>query len=88
MPLAYSEGKRPSPHISIAAPLPQGVTSKCELLDLYLTDHLAPAETLRRLSEHLPCGMQPLACHEVGLNCSFAAVPAPGGGVRSERGWS
>ena len=68
VPLAYSEGKRPSPHISIAAPLPQGVTSTCELLDLYLSDHLSPAEALRRLSEHLPCGIQPLSVHEVGLN--------------------
>jgi radical SAM-linked protein len=68
VPLAYSEGKRPSPHISIAAPLPQGVTSTCELLDLYLTDHLSPTDTLRRLSDHLPCGIKPLAGHEVGLN--------------------
>ena len=68
VPLAYSEGKRPSPHISIAAPLPQGVTSTCELLDLYLTDHLSPTDVLRRLSEHLPCGIKPLAGHEVGLN--------------------
>ena len=68
VPLAYSEGKRPSPHISIAAPLPQGVTSTCELLDLYLTVHLSPTDALRRLSEHLPCGIKPLAAHEVGLN--------------------
>ena len=68
VPLAYSEGKRPSPHISIAAPLPQGVTSMCELLDLYLTEHLSPSDVLRRLSEHLPCGIKPLAGHEVGLN--------------------
>jgi radical SAM-linked protein len=68
VPLAYSEGKRPSPHISIGAPLPQGVTSTCELLDLYLTDYLSPNEVLRRSSEHLPCGIKPLAGHEVGLH--------------------
>jgi len=68
VPLAYSEGKRPSPHISIAAPLPQGVTSTGELLDLYLTNNLSPGDALRRLSEHLPCGIEPLAGHEVGLN--------------------
>jgi radical SAM-linked protein len=70
VPLAYSEGKRPSPHISIAAPLSQGVTSTCELLDLYLTDHLSPTDVLRRLSEHLPCGIKPLTAHEVGLNAA------------------
>ena len=68
VPLAYSEGKRPSPQISIAAPLPQGVTSTCELLDIYLTVHLSPTDVLRCLSEHLPCGIKPLAAHEVGLN--------------------
>ena len=69
LPLAYSEGKRPSPQISIAAPLPQGVTSTCELLDLYLTNHRSPAETLPPLSEHLPCGIRPLTAWEVGLTC-------------------
>ena len=68
VPLAYSEGKRPSPQISIAAPLPQGVTSTCELLDIYLTERLSPADAPRRLSEHLPCGIQPLTSREVGLN--------------------
>lgn len=68
VPLAYSEGKRPSPQISIAAPLPQGVTSTCELLDLYLADTLSPADVLRRLSEHLPCGIRPVTGEEVGLN--------------------
>jgi hypothetical protein len=38
------------------------------LLDLCLTDHLSPTDVLRRLSEHLPCGIKPLAGHEVGLN--------------------
>ena len=70
VPLAYSEGRRPSPHISIAAPLPQGVTSTAELLDLYLTDLLSPDDALSRLSEHLPCGIQPLTGHEVGLNAA------------------
>ena len=68
VPLAYSEGKRPSPQISIAAPLPQGVTSTCELLDLYLTEHLSPTDALRRLERASPLRHQPLAVHEVGLN--------------------
>lgn len=68
VPLAFSEGKRPSPQISLASPLPQGVTSTCELLDIYLSEPLSPEHTLRRLSEHLPCGIRALDAHEVGLN--------------------
>ena len=68
LPLAYSEGKRPSPQISVAAPLPQGVTSTCELLDLYLIDSVPPAEAVGQLTEHLPCGIHPLTAHAVGVN--------------------
>jgi radical SAM-linked protein len=68
IPLAFSESKRPSPQISIAAPLPQGVTSTCELLDLHFSEPLSPEETLRRLNEHLPCSIQALDAQEVGLN--------------------
>jgi radical SAM-linked protein len=68
LPLAFSEGKRPTPHVSIAAPLPQGVTSTCELLDLHLSEHFSPHDILWRLGEHLPCGLRPLTAHDVGLN--------------------
>jgi radical SAM-linked protein len=68
IPLSFSEGKRPSPQISLAAPLPQGVTSTCELVDLHLSERLSPDDALRRLGEHLPCGIQALDAREVGLN--------------------
>jgi len=68
IPLAYSEGKRPSPQISIAAPLPQGVTSTCELADLYLSKVCRPQDIVQRLAEHLPCGIRPRSAEEVGVN--------------------
>ncbi|MDP6510722.1 MAG: TIGR03936 family radical SAM-associated protein [Dehalococcoidia bacterium] len=45
VPLAYSQGFSPHPQISLALPLPLGVTSDAELLDIRLTrplplDHL------------------------------------------------
>src|SRR3972149_119048 len=46
LPLAYSEGRRPTPQISVAAPLPVGATSGCELADVYLSERVAPAEIL------------------------------------------
>jgi len=67
-PLAYSQGKRPSPQITLAAPLPLGVTSDCELADLYLEARLQPNEFRERLAAHLPDGMCLLAAEEVGLD--------------------
>jgi len=68
LPLAYSEGKRPSPLLSIAAPLPQGVTSDCELMDLVLVDRVSAADTLARIAPQLPSGIRPTAVDEIGVN--------------------
>jgi radical SAM-linked protein len=68
LPLAYSEGKRPSPLLSIAAPLPQDVTSDCELLDLVLSERTPPSSALVRLTPRLPPGIRPSAVDEVGVN--------------------
>ena len=51
--LAYSEGRRPSPQIALAAPLPLGVTSDFELADVYLAQAADPAVVLRVLGAHL-----------------------------------
>jgi radical SAM-linked protein len=42
IPLAYSEGFSPHPRISLAAPLPVGVTSDAELMDIVLTGWMSP----------------------------------------------
>jgi radical SAM-linked protein len=68
VPLAYSEGKRPSPQISIAAPLSQGVTSNCELLDLYLSEVCPPDDILQRLAARLPAGITPVSAEEIGVS--------------------
>lgn len=70
LPLAYSRAKRPTAQISIAAPLPLGVTSDCELLDLTLTDRVDPRDALARLSQALPQGLAATAAWEVGLAAS------------------
>jgi len=67
LPLAYSEGKRPSPLLSIAAPLPQGVTSDCELLDLILSERVQPPDVLARVEPQLAPGIHPWAVEEVGV---------------------
>ena len=39
LPLSYSEGFNPHPYLSVARPLPVGVSSFCELLDFGLEDN-------------------------------------------------
>lgn len=67
LPLAFSEGRRPTPQISIAAPLPVGVTSSCELADVYLEGRVEPDDFLAALRSSLPAGLEALAAGEIGL---------------------
>jgi radical SAM-linked protein len=65
--LASPEGRRQSSQLAIAAPLPQGVTSSCELIDLLLEDVGPPEQALVRLAAQLPPGITLLSVDEVGL---------------------
>ena len=67
LPLAYSEGKRPGPQISLAAPLPLGVTSDWELVDVHLAEWVPPEEALRCLATGLPKGVEAVDACEVGV---------------------
>jgi radical SAM-linked protein len=68
LPLAQSEGKRPAPLISLAAPLPIGATSDCEIADVFLECREDPAGALERVSPHLPAGVEAVDVHEVGVS--------------------
>jgi radical SAM-linked protein len=58
LPLAYSQGFHPEPKMNIAAALPLGFSSRCEVLDMRL-EHDIPLEGLReKLQETLPVGIQ------------------------------
>ena len=65
--LACSEGKRPAAQISLAAPLPQGVTSDGELVDLFLGERVNPNAALEGLRPNLPPGIEPLDAAEIGV---------------------
>lgn len=58
LPLACSQGFHPQPKISIAAALPLGYSSRCEVVDLRLNDELALDEIAARLKGNLPAGIQ------------------------------
>ncbi|GAB4454521.1 MAG: TIGR03936 family radical SAM-associated protein [Anaerolineales bacterium] len=65
LPLAYSQGFHPQPKISMAAALPLGFSSRCEVLDMKLERDI-PLEGLRdTLQETLPPGIQVLAIEQV-----------------------
>ena len=66
--LAYSEGKRASPQVALAAPLPLGVTSDCELADIYLERPADPIALLAALGAHLPPGIEPVWVVELGVD--------------------
>ena len=67
LPVAHSQGFNPRPRIVMAAPLPTGVTSRAELLDVFLTERLDSGDALRRLNDTLPPGAQVTRAWEVPL---------------------
>jgi len=68
IPLAYSQGFTPHPRISLAAPLPLGVTSEFELMDVWLKRWMPPASFLMGVRGQLPPGFSVFEAWEVGLH--------------------
>jgi len=67
IPLAYSEGFTPHPRISLAAPLPIGVTSEAELMDITLQKRLSPYFLIRTIGQQLPQGIDILEVQQIPL---------------------
>ena len=67
IPLAYSEGFSPHPRISLAAPLPIGVTSEAELMDLYTAQWVSPHFFTAAVSQQLPPGIEILQVYPIAL---------------------
>jgi radical SAM-linked protein len=55
--LAYSEGFNPRPRISLAAPLPVGVTSEAELMDVFCQKQFSPHWFASAVGQQLPPGV-------------------------------
>ncbi|HSQ40552.1 MAG TPA: TIGR03936 family radical SAM-associated protein [Anaerolineales bacterium] len=65
LPLAYSQGFHPQPKMSIAAALPLGFSSRCEVLDMRL-ERDVPLDGLRdTLQGTLPPGIQVMSIEQV-----------------------
>lgn len=57
IPVSYSRGFNPQPRLSIALPLPLGVTSESEIAEVYLDQKISPASFADDLNRYLPEGI-------------------------------
>ena len=64
LPLAYSQGFHPQPKMSIAAALPLGFSSRCEVLDMRLERNIPLGGLLDKLQTTLPTGIQVLSVEQ------------------------
>ena len=67
IPMAYSQGFSPHPKISLAAPLPIGVTGEGEVMDILLRRRVSPYFFIKVVSEQLPSGIGILGVEQVSL---------------------
>ncbi len=68
-PLIYSQGFNPRPQLQLAAALPLGCASTCELIDVWMDDPAPPpAEMLLRLRAAAPAGLVIEEVWSVDLN--------------------
>ena len=58
LPLAYSQGFKPHPRLTLASALPLGFTSQAEVMDVWLENNLPIDQVERALLRALPPGLQ------------------------------
>ncbi len=58
LPLTYSQGFNPHPKLNLATALPLGITSECELLDIWLDEDLDADEVNLLLRDSVPAGIK------------------------------
>lgn len=68
LPLAYRHGFNPQPRLNLACALPLGITSTCELLDVWFDHPVTPAAVDERLSPALPPGLEILGIQEIDVS--------------------
>ena len=67
LPAAYSEGFSPHPKISLASPLAVGVTSRAELMDVFLNRTVSPGLFMEKVVPQLPDGIEILEVSPVNI---------------------
>jgi radical SAM-linked protein len=65
LPLAYSQGFHPQPKMNMAAALPLGFSSRCEVMDMKLELDISLDDLPTRLNKTLPAGLQVVDVEQV-----------------------
>jgi radical SAM-linked protein len=65
LPLAYSQGFHPQPKMNMAAALPLGFSSRCEVMDIKLERDIPLQDLPTRLNGTLPSGLQVVSVEQV-----------------------
>ena len=65
LPLAYSQGFHPQPKMNMAAALPLGFSSRCEVVDMKLEQDISLDNLPTRLNNTLPSGLQVVSVEQV-----------------------
>lgn len=65
LPLAYSQGFHPQPKMNMAAALPLGFSSRCEVMDMRLEHDISLQDLPTRLNGTLPSGLQVVDVQQV-----------------------
>lgn len=68
IPLAYTQGYNRRPRMQLAAALPLGFTSECELADIWLLKEMAPETAHARLNAKMAPGIAVQAVTEVPIS--------------------
>ena len=56
----YSEGFNPQPKMVFGVPLPVGVESECELMDIKINSYMSNEEIMQRINDNFPTQMRVL----------------------------
>jgi radical SAM-linked protein len=67
LPVAYTQGYNPQARLNLAAALPLGFTSACEVIDIWLKQPLPPEDFLARAAAAVPPGLTVHAAREADL---------------------
>ena len=65
LPVSYSQGFNPHPHMSFASALAMGWSSDVELMDIRLTEDVVPEHALQQMQSALPAEMPVHRCRIV-----------------------
>ena len=73
IPLWYTEGFNPHPYMSFSLPLPLGVESMCESLEIRITGDISNSEIKDKLNTVLPTGIRIVDVYDDFRDCSEIA---------------